>query len=89
MIVPPVIKHFGEGESFFANIEDVRCLFESYDLVKDILDDSEKAMIWMNTPNPLLGQLVPLNMILIGRGHKLLAFIKNAKDENFEEDVDV
>ena len=74
-----------EEEPIF-RADDVRELFESYELVKDILGDTEKAMIWMNTKNPLLGQLIPMNIIMMFRCHKLLKFIQNCKDENFYEE---
>lgn len=48
------------------------------DLLKGFFkDEPEKVNIWMTTPNPLLGNVVPMDMIDRGRGHKLIQFIKN------------
>ena len=61
----------------------LRELFESYEIVKDILGEPEKATHWFTIPNPHLGGACPVNFYLVGRGKKVLSFIKNAKDENF------
>ena len=42
-----------------------------------------KVQIWINTPNPLLGNVSPRWFLLIGREEKLLKFIKNKISENF------
>ena len=39
-------------------------------------EDINKARGWFNTPNPLLGGVSPLDMIILGRGEKLEKFIK-------------
>lgn len=44
--------------------------------------DAEKIATWMTTKNPNFGGGIPLQLFMMGRGHKVLAFIKNAIDEN-------
>ena len=51
-------------------------------LVADFFKDNEKTILWFNTPNPLLGEVTPRNMIRIGRSKKLIIFIRNALSEN-------
>ena len=51
-------------------------------LVADFFKDADKTMLWFNTPNPLLGEQTPRNMIRIGRSKKLIKFIRNALSEN-------
>lgn len=51
-------------------------------LVAEFFNDREKTILWFSTPNPLLGDISPRNMIKIGRFHKLLKFIQTALNEN-------
>jgi len=44
--------------------------------------DKQKALIWFETPNPLLGGISPQSVINQGRGEKLLKLIINTLDEN-------
>lgn len=44
--------------------------------------DSDKTQLWFSTPNPLLGNIPPVDMIKMGRERKLLAFVQTALDEN-------
>jgi hypothetical protein len=44
--------------------------------------DIEKCRLWMNTPNPALGGVPPVDMIILGRGHVLLEFIRASLEEN-------
>lgn len=44
--------------------------------------DLKKTALWFRTPNPLLGNLSPRDMIRFGRFKKLLKFIQNAVEEN-------
>ena len=37
---------------------------------------------WLNTLNPLLGNVTPMSMLLRGKEKKLLKFILNQLDEN-------
>lgn len=58
-------------------------LIDSIQMVRDILDSNEKTALWFITKNPHLGNSVPINFFLNGRGHKVLKFIKGAKEENW------
>jgi uncharacterized protein (DUF2384 family) len=51
-------------------------------LVANFFKDEQKTILWFNTPNPLLGNMTPRDMIRIGRFKKLLNFIQTALDEN-------
>ena len=42
----------------------------------------DEALLWMDTPNPLLGNVSPMEMIEVGRGYKVMKFVKTAIDEN-------
>lgn len=44
--------------------------------------NSAKVALWFSSPNPLLGGLAPNTMIAMGRGEKLLRFIKQQLAEN-------
>jgi uncharacterized protein (DUF2384 family) len=53
---------------------------------KEILDffhgDKDKAIAWYMSPNVLLGNTSPFEMIKNGRGQKLMKFIRSCMDEN-------
>lgn len=50
---------------------------ELYDLIIDGMDwDRVKTQAWMTTPNPLLGDAKPRDLIDAGRVDKLLAFVR-------------
>lgn len=50
---------------------------EGWNLVLNFFEgDGEKALRWYRTSNPLLGDQVPMVMIINGREKKLLTFIK-------------
>lgn len=51
-------------------------------LVNSFFKDPQKTLTWMNSENPLLGGLSPIEMILIGRTEKLKKFIKNQLEGN-------
>lgn len=51
-------------------------------LVANFFKDEQKTILWFNTPNPLLGDMTPRDMIRIGRFKKLLNFIQTALEEN-------
>jgi hypothetical protein len=42
----------------------------------------DKALLWLDTPNPIFGNVPPMQMIQIGRGEKVLKFVRNAINEN-------
>ena len=51
-------------------------------LVAQFFGDEQKTVLWFKTPNPLLGDIAPRDMIRIGRFKKLQRFIQNALSEN-------
>jgi uncharacterized protein (DUF2384 family) len=51
-------------------------------IVAQFFKDETKTIRWFWTPNPLLGDMAPRDMIRIGRAKKLLKFISNALSEN-------
>lgn len=56
--------------------------FVCFELVSKFFKDDEKKIVkWFFVENPLLGNVRPIEMVMIGRTKKLLAFINNAKDE--------
>jgi uncharacterized protein (DUF2384 family) len=68
--IPPVLK---ERLEQIANC----CL-----LVADHFDgDAKKASLWFKTPNPMLGDISPRDMIRFGRFSKLQRFIVGALTE--------
>ena len=44
--------------------------------------NAEKTALWFTTPNPLLGNVAPRDMIRVGRFKKLFKFVVNALAEN-------
>lgn len=44
--------------------------------------DINKTVLWFSTPNPLLGNMSPRDVIRVGRYKKLLKFIQTALNEN-------
>jgi len=51
-------------------------------MVAQYFQDEHKTILWFKTPNPLLGNITPRDMIRVGRFRKLQRFIQNALDEN-------
>ena len=51
-------------------------------LVAQFFRDEQKTVLWFKTPNPLLGDMAPRDMIRVGRFRKLRRFIQNALSEN-------
>lgn len=51
-------------------------------LVAQFFRDEQKTVLWFKTPNPLLGDIAPRDMIKIGRFKKLRHFILQALSEN-------
>ena len=56
---------------------EVRQLVETY-----FEGNKDKVDVWFTTPNPLLGGLAPCTMLALGRGEKLLVWIKNSLEGN-------
>jgi hypothetical protein len=52
-------------------------------LVAEYFDgNSQKTALWFRTPNPMLGNVSPRDMIRLGRYQRLLQFIVSARAEN-------
>jgi hypothetical protein len=51
-------------------------------LVASHFNDVDKALLWFQVSNPLLGNMSPRDMIRVGRFKRLLKFIQTALDEN-------
>ena len=51
-------------------------------LVAQFFRDEQKTVLWFKTPNPLLGDIAPRDMIRIGGFKKLRQFILQALSEN-------
>ena len=51
-------------------------------LIGEYFKDSQKVVLWLQTSNPLLGDISPRDMIRIGRYKKLLKFVQTALREN-------
>jgi uncharacterized protein (DUF2384 family) len=56
-------------------------------LVAQYFKEEQKTILWFKTPNPLLGNISPRDMIRIGRFKKLYRFILNALGENERPDT--
>jgi Antitoxin Xre/MbcA/ParS C-terminal toxin-binding domain len=50
-------------------------------LVFQFFNDSVKTKLWLQTPNPMLGDASPRDMIRFGRYNKLLRFVTQAMEE--------
>jgi hypothetical protein len=50
-------------------------------LVFEFFQDDVKTKLWLQTPNPMLGNASPRDMIRFGRYNKLLRFVTQAMDE--------
>ncbi len=55
--------------------EYLRDLLEISTLLTDYFRDVKKAIMWLDTENPLLGGVTPRSMIYVGRTQKLLSFM--------------
>ncbi len=51
-------------------------------MVAQYFQDEYKTVLWFKTPNPLLGDITPRDMIRVGRFRKLQRFIQTALEEN-------
>jgi hypothetical protein len=60
-------------------VERVRQWAQALNLVAHFFGgDVEKTQLWFRLPNPLLGNVIPRDMIRIGRFQRLYQFIQNA-----------
>jgi len=50
-------------------------------LVFQFFNDDMKTKLWFQTPNPMLGNVSPRDMIRLGRYNKLLRFVTQAMEE--------
>lgn len=50
--------------------------------INSFFHDEAKTTLWLNTENPLLGDVTPLSMILLGRTEKLQKHIQACFDGN-------
>lgn len=74
-------KHAVEAYDLRREISDLEMLCRN--LVQEFFkDEPHKAALWFNTPNPMLGDIRPLDMIKLGRVNKLYQFIKDASEGN-------
>lgn len=83
-LTPPKDTRFEVLESIFdlgTSQELVDIIFS----VRDVLDSYEKTAAWLITKNGNFGGTSPMALILAGRGHKVLAFIR-AVDERMAEE---
>jgi hypothetical protein len=63
-------------------VERVRDWAVALSLVAQYFKNEHKTVLWFKTPNPLLGNITPREMIRVGRFKKLYLFIQNALGEN-------
>ena len=50
-------------------------------LVFQFFNDDVKTKLWFQTPNPMLGNVSPRDMIRLGRYNKLMRFVTQAMEE--------
>jgi hypothetical protein len=55
-------------------------------LVFQFFNDDVKTKLWFQTPNPMLGNVSPRDMIRLGRYNKLLRFVTQAMEEGVGRD---
>lgn len=48
----------------------------------DFFHDYEKCAFWLTTPNPSFGHIAPIKLMAMGKTHRVLEFIRNAREEN-------
>ena len=53
-------------------------------LVATYFKDVTKTIVWLRTPNPMLGGISPRDMIRLGRFKKLMKYIQSAINENIK-----
>lgn len=69
-------------------VEEAHDILNAIADLERIFDDQDKVAAWLGTPNPNLGGAIPLHLIIIGRGRKVLKFIENAIEENGYDDLE-
>lgn len=64
-------------------MEDLRQIILVYEMIKEHMKwGSDKTFLWLSTSNPHFGNISPAEMILRGRGHKVIKFIQTTKEES-------
>jgi hypothetical protein len=62
--------------STIINVELIDIIFALHEK----FEGTDKVSFWLNTENPHLGCVKPSKLILLGRGHKVLQFIRSVED---------
>lgn len=65
------------------SLKELRIEYECWSLVRDHFNSAIKADKWFMTKNPLLGNIRPYDMLIMGRASKLLKFIQNELEGNY------
>lgn len=52
-----------------------------YELVFQFFNDDMKTRVWLRTPNPMLGDTSPRDIVRMGRYDRLLRFVTQAIEE--------
>lgn len=56
---------------------------EIHRIVSDFFgDDRTKIDTWFTTPNPMLGNMEPAVMLVLGKGDRLLRIVRNLREGN-------
>lgn len=64
-------------------VEALRARYALFEAVLGFFEgDADKAFLWFTLPNPMLGSVRPLDMLLLGRGEKLERFVRRQLEEN-------
>lgn len=61
--------------------DDIEIIYLVYRFFKG---DTGKTYLWLNTPNPILGAIIPMRMMKSGRSKRLLQMIKDLLKGNIE-----
>lgn len=51
-------------------------------IIQHFKEDHVKVYLWFLTPNPMLGEVSPVEMVRNGRANKLLRVVRNLLDED-------
>lgn len=62
-------------------VEHMQNIANICNLVFEYYQDSVKTKLWLQTPNPMLGNTTPKDMLRVGRYKKLLTFVTDALKE--------
>lgn len=72
------------SEDLLENLQETfnKEFFEIIVRLYNYFQDYGKVNAWLYTKNPMLGNIEPMNMVYLGRGSKVLEFIKSSEDGN-------